>query len=44
MDFSDYDLADDFELNEILWRSIKGADSPLPPAVRRAIADRPAEK
>ncbi len=44
MDFSDYDLADDFELNEILWRSIKGADAPLPPAVRTAIADRPATK
>jgi YVTN family beta-propeller protein len=42
MDFSDYDLADDYELNEILWRSIKGADAPLPPAVRSAIADRPA--
>jgi hypothetical protein len=41
MDFSDYDLVDDFELNEILWRSIKGVDSPVPPAVRRAIADRP---
>ncbi len=33
MDFSDYDLVDDFELNEILWRSIKGKDTPLPPAV-----------
>jgi hypothetical protein len=44
MDFSDYDLVDDFELNEILWRSIKGADAPLPPAVRRAIANRPAVK
>jgi YVTN family beta-propeller protein len=44
MDFSDYDLADESELNEILWRSIKGADSPLPPAVRRAIADRPVQK
>jgi YVTN family beta-propeller protein len=41
MDFSDYDLVDDFELNEILWRSIKGVDGPLPPAVRRAIANRP---
>jgi YVTN family beta-propeller protein len=41
MDFSEYDRADAFELNEILWRSIKGADAPLPPAVRRAIADRP---
>ncbi len=41
MDFSDYDLADDFELNEILWRSIKGVDAPIPPTVRRAIANRP---
>src|SRR5262249_57086135 len=31
MDFSDYDLVDDFELNEILWRSIKGADAAAPP-------------
>jgi YVTN family beta-propeller protein len=44
MDFSEYDRADDFELNEILWRSIKGADAPLPPAVRRAIADRPVSR
>jgi hypothetical protein len=43
MDFSDYDLVDDFELNEILWRSIKGADAPVPPTVRRAIANRPAD-
>jgi hypothetical protein len=42
MDFSDYDRVDDFELNEILWRSIKGKDAPLPPAVRRAIAFRSA--
>ncbi len=41
MDFSDYDKVDDFELNEILWRAIKGRDAPVPPAVRRAIADRP---
>ncbi len=40
MDFSEYDRVDDFELNEILWRSIKGRDAPLPPAVRRAIAYR----
>jgi YVTN family beta-propeller protein len=43
MDFSDYDLVDDFELNEILWRSIKGLDTPLPATVRRAIANRPAD-
>jgi YVTN family beta-propeller protein len=41
MDFSEYDRVDDFELNEILWRAIKGRNAPLPPAVRRAIADRP---
>ena len=40
MDFSEYDLVDDFELNEILWRSIKGVDAPIPPTVRRAIANR----
>ena len=40
MDFSEYDKIDDFELNEILWRAIKGQDAPLPPAVRRAIAYR----
>src|SRR5262245_55162707 len=44
MDFSDYDLVDDFELNEILWRAIKGPDAAIPPAVRRAIANRPVSK
>ena len=44
MDFREYDLVDDFELNEILWRSIKGADAPVPPTVRRAIANRPATR
>ena len=40
MDFSDYDLNDDFELNEILWHAVMGKDAPEPPAVRRAIAFR----
>jgi hypothetical protein len=40
MDFSEYDKIDDFELNEILWRAVKGKDAPIPPAVRRAIAYR----
>jgi hypothetical protein len=40
MDFSEYDKIDDFELNEILWRAVKGRDAPIPPAVRRAIAFR----
>jgi YVTN family beta-propeller protein len=43
MDFSDYDLVNDFELNEILWRSIKGVDAPIPAVVRQAIANRPAD-
>ncbi|MFO0889140.1 MAG: bifunctional YncE family protein/alkaline phosphatase family protein [Isosphaeraceae bacterium] len=42
MDFDEYDRIDDFELNEILWRAIKGKDAPVPPAARRAIAFRPA--
>ncbi len=44
MDFSEYDRVNDFELNEILWRAIKGVDAPLPAPVRRAIADRPASR
>jgi len=43
MDFSEYDRIDDFELNEILWRAIKGKDASVPPAVRRAIAYRGVE-
>jgi hypothetical protein len=42
MDFDEYDRIDDFELNEILWRAIKGINAPVPPAARRAIAYRPA--
>lgn len=41
--FSEYDLVEDSELNEILWRSIKGADAPVPAVVRTAIANRPAD-
>ncbi len=41
MNFDEYDKIDDFELNEILWRAVKGQDAPVPPAVRRAIAYRP---
>ena len=35
MDFSVEDAADDLLLNEIVWRSVRGADSPMP-APRRA--------
>ncbi len=35
-DFSREDAADDLALNEIVWRSVRGADSPMPPPVRAA--------
>jgi DNA-binding beta-propeller fold protein YncE len=34
MDFSKEDAADDLLLNEIIWRSIRGAHSKMPPPVR----------
>jgi len=37
MDFSDYDLADEQALNQILWHDIKGPDVPMPAPVRRAL-------
>jgi DNA-binding beta-propeller fold protein YncE len=36
MDFSEPDKADDIQLNEIVWRSIRGPDSPMPAPVRAA--------
>ena len=35
MDFSDVDRAPMHALNEIIWKSVKGADSPMPPPVHR---------
>ena len=35
MDFSEYDRTPMFELNEIVWKSVKGADSEMPLPVRR---------
>jgi hypothetical protein len=35
MDFSAYDRAPMFALNEIVWKSVKGADSEMPLPVRR---------
>lgn len=43
MDFSKEDAADDIALNEIIWKSIRGADSPMPPPVRAAFV-RPLEE
>ncbi len=35
MDFSDYDRAPEFELNEIIWKSVKGPASRMPLPLRR---------
>ena len=37
MDFDDYDRADEDQLNRILWHVAKGAETPYPPIVRRAV-------
>lgn len=34
LDFSREDAADDLVLNDIVWRSVRGPDSPMPPPVR----------
>ena len=36
MDFSREDAADDLLLNEVIWRSVRGADTPMPAPVRAA--------
>jgi hypothetical protein len=41
MDFSDYDRAPMFELNEVIWKSIKGVDSEMPLPVHRFHAGDP---
>jgi YVTN family beta-propeller protein len=35
MDFDDYDRAPMHALNEIIWKSVRGADSPMPSPVHR---------
>lgn len=42
MNLEEADMAPEIELNEILWRSIRGANSPMPPP-RRAAFVRPVE-
>jgi DNA-binding beta-propeller fold protein YncE len=34
LDFSKPDAADDLALNDIVWKSVRGKDSPMPPPVR----------
>jgi hypothetical protein len=36
MYLAEADMAPDLELNEIVWRSVKGATSPMPPPRRAA--------
>ena len=36
MYLAEADLAPELELNEILWKSVRGAASPMPPPVRAA--------
>ncbi len=43
MYLAEADLAPEFELNEIIWKSVRGADSPMPPP-RRASFLRPVDE
>ena len=36
MDFHEADAADDRQLNEIIWRSVRGSERPMPPPVHAA--------
>ena len=36
MDLTKEDAADDLLLNEVIWRNVRGANSPMPSPVRRA--------
>jgi hypothetical protein len=42
MNFEEADRTPERELNEIVWRSVKGAHSVMPPTVRSAFVRRPA--
>jgi YVTN family beta-propeller protein len=46
MDFTKEDAADDILLNEVIWRSVRGPDSPMPAPTRAAFvfADREEEE
>ena len=35
-DFSGEDRVNDFDFNEVIWRAVRGLDSPCPPSVRAA--------
>jgi hypothetical protein len=44
MDFTKEDAADDLLLNEVIWRSVKGPNSPMPAPTRAAFVFSKAEK
>ena len=44
MDFSDYDLAPEDEMNRILWEVAKGPDAPYPTPIHRAVFVNPARE
>lgn len=45
MDFAKEDAADDLILNEVIWRSVRGPNSPMPAPVRAAfVFTRPGDK
>ena len=44
MNLDEADLAPDLELNEILWKSVRGAASPMPPPVHAAFVRPVAEE
>ena len=41
MDFSREDAADEALLNQVIWRSVRGPDSPMPPPVHAAFVRTP---
>ena len=44
MNFVKEDAADDLQLNEVIWRSVRGPQSPMPPPVRAAFVFTKAEE
>ena len=40
MDFREADAADEQQLNEVIWRSVRGAGNPMPPPVHAAFFSR----
>jgi YVTN family beta-propeller protein len=42
-DFTAEDIVNDYQFNEVIWRAVKGLDSPCPPAVRAAFLQTGAE-